>query len=142
MTYASRIIQKLFGSEEKIYSGDVLDSGDAKYDMRLMTGLYTPCSVPALDGSVQPNIAGDFLNFRPNKIAAKRYVLALDCGEEGKPKQQMVELYVPAQGKAPPLRGVQLVEETSRFFGLPVSELMLVMSDGERVRVLDCEPVF
>jgi hypothetical protein len=126
MSSGPGILHKLFGKEIAVYTGDVLDCSDFKYIRTLPSQNVTPF----MEGS------GAIIN-TPQQIMevdTKRYVIVFDCPGKG---QQTRAVYVHAGSKAPNFKGAQLIEETSRFFGIPDRELRLISSDGEPVPVLD-----
>jgi hypothetical protein len=127
MGYVSRVMQRLFGSEETVYNGSVIGSTDAKY---LYTLQPQPVDYPdPLASNAQTmEIPQSF------EIPAVKYSIVLDSVPSGR---QVVDVYVRAGSKAPDFGKTIVVEKVSRLFGIPEASLQLVSAEGDRVPVLD-----
>ncbi len=127
MNYASRMMKNLFGTEERVYKGNVLS-----WD----TENYTPLEwlISATEGFTPGALAMK----EPMTIDVNKYKIVFNLGGAD---EQRVVAYVDARGKPPKLTDTELVEITDRFLAIPFTNYELVSRDGDRLAVHKLEIV-
>jgi hypothetical protein len=124
MSYTSRILHRLLGTDEIVYSGNVLGRDDAEYKLP-MQDLSASLGGPESPVSVSM--------YQPVVIDAWKYTIIFNAGQKDECK---VEAYVDAKSRRPNFIGTKMIVTTKWFLGMRDRDYNIVSYDGERVPVL------